>query len=87
MIDFIREIRTLTQRCGHVLDLTFLNILWSQTTVCTNIHYGSDHETQVTVLLGRGDAPSRQQHYRVTEVNLGKFKGLIEIGTIALRDP
>jgi hypothetical protein len=51
------------------------------------MHYGLDHKTQVTVLPGRGDAPLRQQHYRITEANLGKFKGLIEIGTIALRDP
>ena len=27
IIDFIREAGVLTQRCGHVLDLTFLNIL------------------------------------------------------------
>jgi Endonuclease-reverse transcriptase len=29
IIDFIREVRTPTQRCGHVLDLTFLNIPWA----------------------------------------------------------
>ena len=29
IIDFIREVRILTQRCGYVLDLTFLNIPWA----------------------------------------------------------
>ena len=27
IMDFIREVGTLTQRSGHVLDLTFLNVL------------------------------------------------------------
>jgi hypothetical protein len=87
MMDFIREVGIPTQRCGHVLDLTFSNILWAQTTVRSDMHCGSDHETQVTVIPGRGDTPSPQHHYKVTEANLGKFVGLIEIGALALRDP
>jgi hypothetical protein len=87
IMDFIREVGTLTQRSGHVLDLTFLNVLWAQTTVRANIHYGSDHKTQVTVLPGRGEIPVRQHYYRVTEANLGRFTGLVEIGTLMLRDP
>ena len=51
-----------------------------------DIHCGSDHETQVTVLLGRGEIPARQHYYRVTEANLGKFTSLVEIGTLMLRD-
>jgi hypothetical protein len=51
------------------------------------MHCGSDHETQVTVLPGRGDTPLRQHWYRVTEADLGKFTGLIEIGALALTDP
>ena len=51
------------------------------------MHYGLDHKTQVTVLLGRGDIPAPQYQYRVTEANLGKFTSLVEIGVLALRDP
>lgn len=60
MMDFIGEPGVPTQRCGHVLDLTFSNILWAQTTVRADMHCGSDHETQVTIVPGRGDVPSRQ---------------------------
>jgi ribonuclease HI len=87
MMDFIGEVGVPTQRCGHVLDLTFSNILWAQTTVRTDMHCGSDHETQVTVLPGRGDTPSPQHCYKVTDANLGRFVGLIEIGASALKDP
>jgi hypothetical protein len=87
MMDFIGEVGVPTQRYGHVLDLTFSNIPWAQTIVRTDMHCGSDHETQVTVLPGRGDTPAPQYQYRVTEANLGKFIGLVEIGVLALRDP
>ena len=86
MMDFIGEIGTPTQRSGHVLDLTFSNIPWAQTIVRTDMHCGSDHETQVTVLSGRGEMPARQQYYRVSEANLGKFTGLVETGTSVLRN-
>jgi hypothetical protein len=39
------------------------------------------------VLPGRGEILARQHYYRVTEANLGKFTGLVEIGTLMLRDP
>lgn len=87
MMDFIGEPGVPTQRCGHVLDLTFSNILWAQTTVRADMHCGSDHETQVTIVPGRWDVPSRQQYYRITEADLGKFTGLVEIGVSALEDP
>lgn len=87
MMDFIGEVGTLTQRSGHVLDLTFSNVPWAQITVRADMHCGSDHETQVTVLPGRGEISTRQHYYRVTEANLGKFTSLVEIGTSMLRDP
>jgi ribonuclease HI len=87
LMDFIGEAGIPTQRYGHVLDLTFSNIPWAQTTVRTNMHCGSDHETQVTILPGRGDTPSVQHHHRVTEADLRKFTGLVEIGISALGNP
>jgi hypothetical protein len=87
MMDFIGEVGTATQRCGHVLDLTFSNVPWAQTTVRADMHCGSDHETLVTTLPGRGEAPLRQCHYRVNEGSLGTFTGLVEIGAMALGDP
>jgi hypothetical protein len=70
-----------------VLDLTFLNVPWAQTTVRADMHCGSDHETLVTTLPGRGEVPSRQCYYRVNEASLGTFTGLVEIGASALGDP
>ena len=40
----------------------------------------------MTVLSGRGEMPARQQYYRVSEANLGKFTGLVETGTSVLRN-
>ena len=51
------------------------------------MYCGSDHETQVTVLPGRGDIANPQHHYRVTEADLSKFTRLVEIGVLALGDP
>lgn len=87
LMDFIGEVGTPTQRCGHVLDLTFSNIPWAQTSVRADMHCGSDHETQITTLPGRGDIPFKQHCPKVTEADLRKFTGLIEIGTSALKDP
>jgi hypothetical protein len=87
MMDFIGEVGTPTQRCGHVLDLTFSNVPWAQTTVRADMHCGSDHETLVTTLPGRGEVPLRQCYYRVNEASLGTFTGLVEIGASALGDP
>jgi Endonuclease-reverse transcriptase len=44
-MDFIGTPGAPTQRAGHVLDLTFSNVPFAQTTIQTNMHSGLDHET------------------------------------------
>ena len=79
-MDFIGEPGVPTQRAGHVLDLTFSNIPFARTIVRSDLHSGSDHETQVTTIPGRGNVPLDQFNYRIPEENLGKFAALVEIG-------
>ncbi len=56
-MDFIGVPGEPTQRAGHVLDLTFSNIPFAHTAVHPRLHSGSDHETQITTILGRGHTP------------------------------
>lgn len=56
------------------------------TTVRMDMHSGSDHETLVTVIQGRGRKPVTQYQYRLTEADLPKFVGLVEIGVTTLPD-
>jgi ribonuclease HI len=86
-MDFIGAPGEPTQRAGHVLDLTFSNIPFAQTTVRLDMHSGSDHETQVTLIPGRGSVPLEQFHYRVPDTELGKFAGLVRNGIARLPDP
>jgi hypothetical protein len=44
-MDFIGVLRVPTQRAGHVLDLTFSNIPFAQSTVRPDMHSSSNHET------------------------------------------
>jgi hypothetical protein len=48
------------------------------------MHSGSDHETQVTSIPGRGSTPLEQHHYRIPESELPKFAGLIQNGVASL---
>ena len=41
-MDFIGTPGAPTQRAGHVLDLTFSNVPFAQTTIRTDMHSGSD---------------------------------------------
>jgi len=52
-MDFISTPGEPTQRSGHVLDLTFSNIPFAQSTVRPDMHSGSDHET-LTIIPDRG---------------------------------
>jgi hypothetical protein len=85
-MDFIGIPGEPTQRAGHVLDLTFSNIPFAQSTVRPDIHSGSDHETQVTAIPGRGHTPLEQFHYRIPEADLPKFAGLVKNGISKLPD-
>ena len=86
-MDFIGTPGAPTQRAGHVLDLTFSNVPFAQTTIRTDMHSGSDQETQVTIIPGRGNAPLEQFHFRVPESELDKFAGLVKNSVANLTDP
>jgi ribonuclease HI len=86
-MDFIGTPGEPTQRAGHVLDLTFSNIPFAQSTIRPDMHSGSDHETQITIIPGRGRVPLEQFHHRVPDTELDKFAGLVEIGVARLADP
>jgi hypothetical protein len=58
MMDFIGQVGIPTQKYGHVIDLTFSNIPWAQTVVQGDMHCGSDHESQITIIPRRGDTPA-----------------------------
>jgi hypothetical protein len=45
---------------------------------------GSDHETLVTTLAGRGQEPSNQFHFKVSGKQIPQFMGLIEVGMASL---
>jgi hypothetical protein len=86
-MDFISEPGQATHQAGHVLDLTFSNIPFAETTVYNSLHCGSDHNTLVTTLLARGNAALEQYHYRIPEAKLPKFAGLVELGMQGYADP
>lgn len=87
MMDYIGEAGVPTHDKGHVLDLTFSNIVFTYTSVFPELHSGSDHATQVTIIPGYGDTPNSKPLYRVTEADLGRLSGLVEIGFQALENP
>ena len=86
-MDFIGTPGEPTQTAGHVLDLTFSNIPFAQSTIRPNMHSGSDHVTQVTIIPGRGEVPLEQVHYRIPDTELDKFAGLVKNGIARLPDP
>ena len=51
-MDFIGTPGEPTQRAGHVLDLTFSNIPFAQSTIRPDMHSSLDHKTQVTTIPG-----------------------------------
>jgi hypothetical protein len=77
-MDFIGIPGVPTHELRHVIDLTFSNVAFASSSVRTDMHCGSDHETQITVIPGRGREPLDQFHYRVPEEELGKFAGLVK---------
>lgn len=70
-----------------MLDLTFSNIQDIATTVRTDLHWGSDHETLVTTIQGGDYKPQAQYRYRLTEADLPQFTGLVERGVAELPSP
>lgn len=88
-IDYIGVPGQPTHRAGHVIDLTFSNIPFAQSTVDATMHSGSDHETIVTSvpISTPGTQRLEQHHYRVAEASLPKFTGIVEIGIEGIPDP
>jgi hypothetical protein len=86
-MDFIDTLDAPTQRARHVLNLTFSNVPFAQTTIQTDMHSGLDHETQVTIILGQGSVPLKQFHFRVLESELDKFSRLVKNSVANLTDP
>jgi ribonuclease HI len=83
-MDYIGTPGEPTHRAGHVLDLTFSNIPFTYSTVRPDMHSGSDHETQVTRIPGRGIVVYEQHNYRIPDKDLSKFVGLIQNGIAQL---
>jgi hypothetical protein len=86
-IDFIGTPGEPTQKHGHVLNLTFSNVPFAYSIVRKEMQCGSDHETQVTIIPGRGIKPLDQFHYRVPEAELTKFARLVINRVATLTDP
>ena len=86
-MDFIGTLGAPTQRARHVLDLTFSNVPFAQTTIQTDMHSGLDHETQVTIIPSRGNVPLEQFHFRVLESELDRFARLVKNSAANLTDP
>ena len=63
------------------------NVPFAQTTIRTDMHSGLDHETQVTIIPGRGNVPLEQFHFRVLESELNKFARLVKNSVANLTDP
>jgi hypothetical protein len=76
-MDYIRNLGEATHNAGHVLDLSFSNIPFATTSIRINMHCASDHEVQVTVILGRGKVLLKQVYYRIPEAELSTFLALV----------
>jgi ribonuclease HI len=86
-LPYIGEPGIATQRSGHVIDLSFSNIPHAYTCVQPEMNCGSDHETLVTVIPGRGYTPAKIPTLRVPERRLPQFAGLVELGLLSIAGP
>lgn len=60
-MDYIGEAGVPMHSAGHVINLSFSNIPIARTEVMPDIYSGSDHETLVTTIPGRGSIPIAEQ--------------------------
>jgi ribonuclease HI len=86
-MDFIGTPGDPTHRAGHVLDLTFSNIPFAMSTIVEDMQCGSDHETQVTIVPGRGELTLERLTYGVPDSVLPKLAGLVRNSVQQLPDP
>jgi hypothetical protein len=77
-----------THRAGHVIDLTFSNVLFAKLAVDASMHSRSDYKTIVTSVPAAivGTPHLDQYHNRVPETSLPKFTRLVEIGVQKILD-
>ncbi|TGO06804.1 hypothetical protein BTUL_0501g00010 [Botrytis tulipae] len=76
-MEFIGTPGIATHARGHVIDLTFSNVPFAYTEVLEELHCGSDHATQVTILTNHGTTEWDQYHYRIKEGDLPRLDGLM----------
>lgn len=86
-MDFIGTPGDPTHRAGHVLDLTFSNIPFTISTIAQDMQCGSDHETQITLVPGRGELVPECHTYSVPDSALPKLAGLVRNSVQQLPDP
>jgi hypothetical protein len=86
-MDFIGQPGVPTHQAGHVIDLTFSNIPFADTTVRPDMHSGSDHATQVTTLPARGLAAEGLNKHKVLERHLERFTRLVGLNITGIGDP
>ena len=86
-MDFIGQPGVPTHQAGHVIDLTFSNVPFADTTVRPDMHSGSDHATQVTTLPARGLAAEGLNKHKVLERHLERFTRLVGLNIIGIGDP
>ena len=86
-MDYIGEPGRPTHRAGHVIDLSFSNVPFANTTVREDLSCGSDHCTLVTTVPGRGREPLDQFHYRIPQDRLQQFSGVVELELASVPSP
>jgi hypothetical protein len=86
-MDFIGIPGESTYRAGYILNLTFSNIPFVVTSVRPELYTGSDYETQVTIIPGRGVVPLEQNRFRIPKTEMVKFNRLIRNGVSKLQNP
>ena len=73
-----------THRDGHVIDLVFSDIPFTETSVAGDLRTGSDHETLLTTIPGRGFSAPERVRYRVPLDCIPEFYGLVKAGAQSL---
>ncbi|KAG0154593.1 hypothetical protein PDIDSM_161 [Penicillium digitatum] len=77
----------LTRRDTSSISLSPTYLPYASTVVREDLATGSDHESLVTRIPGRGRVPLEQYNYRVPESKLPKLSSLIGTGIRSLPDP
>jgi len=85
--EYIGEPGQATQRAGHVLNLSFSNIPFTQTVVVKDMNCGSDHETLVTSIPCNSMRTKERRHFTVPPTALERFNNLVDVGITTFCNP